>query len=143
MRIPQSLRRIAVLAMYGAYIAGAVMQWRVQTFGEDRQLILSLFIVSFTIGALLFATTRYMSWSSAKDATLDEREIATRNDTYRQAYRMVAWCSIALLAIWYAMPLMEKPLAPQTAGNVLFWGYVLLISTLPASLLAWKDRPAA
>ncbi len=137
------LRRFAVVLMYGAYVAGAVMQWRARTIGENRTVILALFMASFAIGALLFALTRYMRWAAANDARLDEREIATRNAVYRSAYHIAAWVSVLLLVCWYVGPLISQPLTPGTNGNVLFWGYVLLMSTLPAALLAWRDRPVA
>ena len=141
MTLPRSIRRLAVVSMYGAYLAGGIMQWRVRAAGQDRQVILATFLFAFVVGAFLFVSTHYMRWTGAKENALDEREIVTRNAVYRTAYSLMAWFSFALLAWWYVGRLVAPPLTPETDVNAIFWGWVLLFSTLPASLLAWKDRP--
>ena len=141
MTLPRSIRRLAVVSMYGAYLVGGIMQWRVREIGQNRQAILTAFLFAFAIGAVLFVSTHYMRWTAAKDAALDEREIATRNAVYRTAYGVMAWSSVFLLAWWYAGRFMAPPLTLETDVNVMFWGYVLLLSTLPAALLAWNDHP--
>ena len=140
MRIPLPMRRTTVLSMYGAYIAGAIMQWRVTTIGENRQVILTVFLFAAAVGILLFAGAHYMRWIGSKESALDEREVAVRNGVYRSAYSIIAWASVGLLIWWCIGPLVSHPLTSDTNTNVLFWGYVLLVSTLPAALLAWKDR---
>ena len=139
MTIPIALRRAAVMLMVGAYLAGTILQWEQHEIARQPQanIILALFALSFAIGALLFAGTHYGRWGITKNKALDEREIATRNKVYAGAYQVMAWISAALLIWWqFAQP---RPLGVD--ANVVFWGYVLLISTLPASLLAWNDRP--
>lgn len=140
MRLPRALRRVAIILMYAAYLAGAVAQWRLHAPDANQQIVWILFLMAFGIGVALFATTHYLSWSGAKNTLLDEREIATRDSVYRQAYGIIAWVSVGILMLWYAAPLLASPLMASTNGNVLVWGYVLLISTLPAALLAWNDR---
>lgn len=142
MTIPRALRRIAIVSMYGAYLAGAVLQWRQTPDQPQANLILGVFLFAFALGAILFASTQYLRWSSAKDAALDERERATRDAVYGRAYSIMAWTSVLLLAWSYAWPLLQRPCPSgfDVNINVIFWGYVLLMSTLPASLLAWKDR---
>lgn len=141
MTIPRFVRRIAVVSMYGTYATGTILQWQVHNAGESRELILAIFILAFVIGGLLFVGTHYLRWVSARDNALDEREIAIRNAVYRTAYHFIAWFGIALLAIWYAAPYTAPSLTMATNFNVLFWGFVLLVATLPAALLAWGDRP--
>jgi hypothetical protein len=141
MTLPRGIRRFAVVSMYGAYLAGGIMQWRVNEIGQNRQAIFAAFLFAFAIGTILFVSTHYMRWTSAKEAALDEREIATRNAVYRSAYGVMAWLSVLVLVWWYVGRFVSPPLTLETDVNVMFWGYVLLLSTLPASLLAWNDRP--
>ena len=141
MTLPRGIRRLAVVSMYGAYLIGGIMQWRVREIGQDRQAIPAAFLFAFAIGTFLFVSTHYMRWTGAKDAALDEREIATRNAVYRTAYGVMAWSGVLLLAWWYVGRFVSPPSTLETDVNVMFWGYVLLLSTLPASLLAWNDRP--
>jgi magnesium-transporting ATPase (P-type) len=134
------LRRIIVAAMYGAYIAGAILQWQQHEITREPQasLILALFVASFALGALLFGIAHYGRWSSTTNKRLDEREIAARNAAYTRAYWIVAAVSAVWLG-WQTGRQLEHPFGVDS--NVLLWGYVLLITTLPATLLAWADRP--
>jgi hypothetical protein len=138
------LRRLAVALMYGAYCAGAApqLQWAQHEIPRQPQatIILVLFALSFAAGALLFVGAHYWRWGNAKTATLDEREIATRNRVYASAYRWVALISMVGCVAWQSG---WRPLHPLSVdSNVIVWGYVLLLATLPAALLAWTEPPA-
>jgi hypothetical protein len=69
------VRRLMVLSMYGAYFGGEILQWRQQGVAHRpvSWIILSLFLLSFGIGALLFGATSYGRWGMGKDEALDER----------------------------------------------------------------------
>jgi hypothetical protein len=135
------IRRLMVLAMYGAYFGGEILQWR-QLGVVHRPvswIILSIFLLSFSLGAILFGSTRYGRWGMGKDKSLDERELAVRNAIYKKSYSIVVLSSVFGLIIWY-MPA-HLIYIQLVDSNVFFWGWVLFIATLPSVLLAWVDQP--
>ena len=145
MIVPRTFQRIAIVLMYGAYVSGAILQWQQHEIVSypEQWIILGLFLFSFAVGAFLFALTHYMAWGAARYMNLDERERATRNAIYGSAYRIMAWSSLVLVTWWLLGSHVVQPRPFSVDANIIFWGYVLLIATLPASLLAWRDRPAA
>ena len=135
------VRRLMVLAMYGAYFGGEILQWRQQgvVHRPVSWIILSLFLLSFSLGALLFGATSYGRWGMGEDKSLDEREVAVRNAIYKKSYNIVVLVSVFGLLVWYLPAL---PVRFQLVdSNVVFWGWVLFIATLPSVLLAWVDQP--
>jgi len=143
-RLPPWACRLAVVLMYGAYAAGTVLQWQQNGAAAPqplRSIILALFALALLMGSFL-SVTYYWHWGTVKDTELDEREIATRNAAYVHAYRIIAVLSMAGSLWWISGPLLRQPAPLGVDANVLFWGYVLLLVTLPTALLAWKDRAA-
>jgi len=135
------IRRAIVFAMYGSYVVGAIAQWREHEVVRqpDQVVILVLFLVSLALGLLLFVGTHYGRWGTARSRLLDEREIAARNAIYVLAYRWIATISLVGCVAWQ---IGLEPLHPLSVdSNVLIWGYVLLLTTLPAALLAWMEKP--
>ena len=136
--------RLAVVLMYGSYVAGMVLQWEQNGAAAPqplRSVVLGLFALALLTGSFL-SVTYYWHWGTVNDGKLDERELATRNAAYVGAYRIIAVLSVAGSIWWLAGPLLRQPQALGTDANVLFWGYVLLLVTLPTALLAWRDRGA-
>ncbi len=135
------VRRLMVLVMYGAYFGGEILQWRQQgvVHRPVSWIILSIFLLSFSLGALLFGPTSYGRWGMGKEEFLDERELAVRNAIYKKSYSIVVLASVLGLLVWYLPAL---PVHIQLVdSNVFFWGWVLFIATLPSALLAWVDQP--
>ena len=134
-------RRAIVVAMYGCYAVGAIAQWREHEIVRqpNQVMILALFLVSFALGLVLFAGTHYGRWGTARSRLLDEREIAARNSIYVIAYRWIAIVSLVGCVAWQVGLEPNHPLGVDS--NVLLWGYVLLLTTLPTVLLAWMEEP--
>lgn len=135
------VRRAIVIAMYGSYVVGAIAQWRVHEIVRqpDQVIILVLFLISLALGLLLFAGTHYGRWGTARSRLLDEREIAARNAIYVLAYRWIATISLVGCVAWQIGLQPHHPLSVDS--NVLVWGYVLLLTTLPTALLACMEQP--
>jgi hypothetical protein len=126
--------------MYGAYCAGAALQWTQHEVPRQPQvlIILALFGISIAAGALVFVDGYYWRWSSAKVMVLDEREVAARDRVFSSAYRWIAGVSLVGCFAWQAGWNPTHPLSVDS--NVIFWGYMWLLATLPAALLAWTER---
>ncbi len=134
------LRRTVVIAMYATYVLGAIAQWRQHEMMHqpDQSIILILFFVSLALAALLFVGTHYGRWGTARPRFLDEREIAQRNAVYVWAYKWVAVVSLVGCVAWQVGVEPQHPMSVDS--NVLVWGYVLLLTSLPTALLAWTEK---
>jgi hypothetical protein len=130
-------RRFAVVLLYLSLLAGVVgsFWWR------DRQgpveLALALAVLTAFVGALvmLFRHTHYWHWGNAPDYQLDEFEVAARAFAYRFSYHAVAAVSIALLILFQFVEV------PRQSQGALVWNWLLFVLTLPAAVLAWRERP--
>ncbi|HZG07479.1 MAG TPA: hypothetical protein VEZ70_00700 [Allosphingosinicella sp.] len=138
-----AVRKSTVLVMYGAYGVACVL-W---VFAEGlRTLPIAISVVALlllSLGALilLFQKTRYWKWGNSPDAELDEFQISSRNAAYKNAYIIVA--SVSLLVMFAARIGYDvtQITVTESAGEILFWGWFLLVLTLPAALLAWTEKP--
>lgn len=136
-------RKTAVLTMYGAY-GIAVALWIVA--GGLRPLPIAITIVTLlllSMGSLivLFQRTRYWKWGNSPDAELDEFQVSSRNTAYKNAYFIIA--SVSLLVMFIARIGADTTdiEITESAREFLFWGWFLLVLTLPAALLAWTEKP--
>ena len=136
-------RKTAVLTMYGAY-GTAVTLWVIA--GGLRPLPMAVVIVTLllvSLGSLifLFQRTRYWKWGNSPDADLDEFQVASRNAAYKNAYIIVA--SLSLLVMFVARIASDTTdiTISESAREFMFWGWFLLVLTLPAALLAWTEKP--
>lgn len=136
-------RKIAVVVLYGAYGlaaalwigAGGLWPWPIAIA------VLLLGLAVFGALGMLFQNTRYWKWGNSPDADLDEFEIASRNNAYRSAYVAVATFSLlAMLMARIGADLIPLRLS-DTAIELLFWGWFLVVTTLPAAILAWTEKP--
>ncbi len=140
-----SARRAAVLAAYGGYAFGACAWIGEGGLRTPAALAVTLAGFAVTLGALsvLFRGTRYWRWGNAPDAQVDEFELATRNAAYRHAYTAVSSLGLLGLLAWRiagdAGALSDAFFRGPTP-DLLFWGWMLLVLTLPAALLAWTTR---
>jgi len=138
-----SARKTAVVVMYGAY-GVAVALWAAA--GGLRPLPMAALIVGLlllSLGALivLFQRTRYWKWGNSPDADLDEFQIASRNAAYKTAYIIVAALTLLIMFIGRVGSDTTEVAISESAREIMFWGWFLLVLTLPAALLAWTEKP--
>jgi hypothetical protein len=104
---------------------------------------IAMLIGSVAAAWVLLYRTPYWNWGNAPDGSLDERELAVRNRSYRVAYS--AYAAITLLPVVYVSIAIDHPSLwlPRTYDEVsrIVWGLILVGGTLPSALLAWDDRP--
>ncbi len=141
---PRSFRRLAVAAMYGAYLVGALLH-----LGSGTPLVryagVTLIVVAYGLFARL-ATTPFWRPGNAPAARLDERELLIRNRIYMRAYAVIAVLPL-IAALYTGLALDDGRLAPHLwlprsfhQASILFWGWFLLMLTLPAAMLAWEGE---
>lgn len=136
-------RKTLVLTLYGAY-GLAVALW--VAAGGLQPLPVAISIVTLlliSLGALiiLFQRTRYWKWGNSPDANLDEFQVASRNAAYKSAYFIVASVSLLVMLIARIGADTTDIVITESAREFLFWGWFLLVFTLPAALLAWTEKP--
>jgi hypothetical protein len=142
-QLSASARKATVLVMYGAYAVACAL-WLI--VGGLKTVAAALAIVALlllSLGALilLFQNTRYWKWGNSPDADLDEFQISSRNAAYKSAYVIIASFSLlAMLAARIGHDVTQFTV-PESAREFLFWGWFLLVLTLPAALLAWTEKP--
>lgn len=134
--------RPSVVAMYGCYAAG-LATFLAAGPGLVRAIGLALMVAA---GLVAFRLYRSPYWRAGSETAtgLDEREDALRARAYKRAYSVVAgfWL-IGLIYVALAFDDGRVRLwLPSTyqQANALFWGVMLLVTTLPASLLAWDGE---
>jgi len=136
-------RKTGVVVLYGAYALGSALWIGAGGLRSWPIAVAVLLLVLAVFGALgmLFQRTHYWKWGNSPDADLDEFEIASRNSAYKNAYVVVA--TLSLLGMLIAR--IGGDLVPfrlsETALELLFWGWFLIVTTLPAAILAWTEKP--
>lgn len=136
-------RKTGVVVLYGAYGlaaalwigAGGLRPWPIAIA------VLLLVLAVFGSLGMLFQSTRYWKWGNAPDACLDEFEIASRNSAYKSAYVVVATASLLGMLIARIGADLIPFRFSETALELLFWGWFLIVTTLPAAILAWTEKP--
>lgn len=136
-------KKAGIVVLYSAYGlaaalwigAGGLRPWPVAVA------VVILMLAVFGSLGMLFQRTHYWKWGNSPDAELDEFEIASRNSAYKTAYVLVASLSLlAMLAARIGADLVAFTFS-ETARELLFWGWFLLVATLPAAILAWTEKP--
>jgi hypothetical protein len=142
-RLSASARKITVLVMYGAYglacalwVAAGGLKTAPTAIGIVALLLLSLGAV-----ILLFQNTRYWKWGNSPDAELDEFQLSSRNAAYKNAYVIIASFSLLVMLAARIGHDVTQFTVTESAREFLFWGWFLLVLTLPAALLAWTEKP--
>jgi hypothetical protein len=139
------VRRALVIGMYGGYLAYMVLRGLASHLdnGPLGLLGIAMLIGSVAAAWVLLYRTPYWNWGNAPDGSLDERELAVRNRSYRVAYS--AYAAVTLLPVVYVSIAIDHPSLwlPRTYDEVsrIVWGLILVGGTLPSALLAWDDRP--
>ena len=142
-RLSAAARKATVIVMYGAYGVACAL-WLI--VGGLKTVPAALAIVALlllSLGALilLFQNTRYWKWGNSPDADLDEFQISSRNAAYKSAYIIVASFSLLVMLAARIGHDVTPFTVTESAREFLFWGWFLLVLTLPAALLAWTEKP--
>lgn len=135
-------RKTTVLTMYGAYAAACAL-WLAAGGLKSVPVaaaVVALLLLSMGALILLFQRTRYWKWGNSPDADLDEFQIASRNAAYKNAYVIVASLSLLFMLGARVGYDITRLTVSDSAGEFLFWGWFLLVLTLPAALLAWTEN---
>lgn len=143
-RLSAPQRRATVVAIYASYVAAALL-WVIAATSNAVVLLLFVLLLSASGIAivLLFKGTRYWRWGNAPDHLLDEFEVSTRNAAFRHAYWIIAVLPAAyLFATQHAQDSIGWMIGDRVR-DVLFWGWYLLVLTLPAATLAWQEDARA
>jgi ABC-type multidrug transport system permease subunit len=143
-KVNPGLRRAIVLAMYGGYVAGAILGHISRTHHSTLLAVASFAVLAAAMaGALtVFYRTGYWTWVFGREANVDERQKAVRNLVYGYCYALyfalslvaVLYCEIASDAHWW---LPNRNLD----ADWIFWGVLAYGLTLPSAMLAWVDQP--
>ena len=135
-------RKVIVVVMYGAFAAAAGL-WAAAGGLKPlpvAALVTAGILVSLAALVMLLQGTHFWRWGNAPDQDLDEFERASRNEAYRTSYVTVATLSLlALISIRIGSDLTTFRIA-DSAMDILFWGWFLLVVTLPTAVLAWKAK---
>jgi hypothetical protein len=103
--------------------------------------IVALLLLSLGAVILLFQNTRYWKWGNSPDAELDEFQLSSRNAAYKNAYVIIASFSLLVMLAARIGHDVTQFTVTESAREFLFWGWFLLVLTLPAALLAWTEKP--
>ena len=136
-------RRALVLTTYLGYL-GMVLAWSVLEQPLRWLFVLPLgFAAILAMGLLLMP--QLLGISEGADEQLDERQVAVRNRTYLNAYRILG-ALVILTALYYMLAQGGGWWLPSSdlETQAFFWGSWLLALTLPTALTAWSepDLPA-
>lgn len=139
--VPRTARRLLVVVAYVGY-ALLVLAWSFLPAPAKWFPIVPLGLAVVTAAGLLLAP-RLLGVSDGADDELDERQLAVRNRTYLNAYRVLGLLVI-LAALYHMIAVSSERGAlwlPRSdlAAQGLFWGAWLVAVTLPAALAAWTE----
>ncbi len=131
----QSRRRLLVVATWTSYLlAGAV------AYSYGRFAASPLFLASGATACVLTKITRIygLGMRRAELALVDERMTQMRTTALARSYGVLSLLLLCAVAGWLPVA------ATNDQQQYLFWGALLVVSTLPNALLAWSepDSPA-
>jgi hypothetical protein len=136
--IKQNVRRAIVL---GCYLGGILMAfgWTLEQPLRWFLVIPCGFICILCMGSLMTPYT--LGVSDGTDEMLDERQLQRRNKTYLEAYRIIGLLVMFAALYFYIAGTSRKWWLPKSEYeiNVVFWGTMLLVITLPTALAAWSE----
>ncbi len=152
--LPRFIIRLGILAMYIGYPAGcSLLIWlggqdNSGAQGDIRYLGYMLIAASALGFFILSSKISFWRFVLTGPSSLDERELKERNAAFQFAYSSLA--AVITIAVVYA--LISTGLN-STLGlglwlptsfsdwNLVLWGMMIIVYTLPTSHLAWCERP--
>jgi len=146
--LSRAARRRLVIGAYGGYLALVVFWALSSRAGAPWLMVFALLaglVTLYSYGRLLY-TGGFWNLANNPDDRLDERQRRVRDAAYRWAYAISSATVFLALLYWYiAADVADadklKLWLPSTFGerNAVFWGAWLLLTTLPAAVLAWLE----
>jgi hypothetical protein len=139
----QRNRRLAVLALYGAYPFAVGMFAQ----GPTHPAWYGAGLAPMAVVAMTFWVLNQFSvpYAEASGAAPDERQVEVRNRSFFRAYQFLAgitsfWLLYQSLGISVQRKLPQLWL-PQTYSehSVVFWTFLILALTVPNAILAWAE----
>ncbi|HVT36632.1 MAG TPA: hypothetical protein VHE37_13670, partial [Nevskiaceae bacterium] len=153
-------RRAAVLMIYIGYAVGVYCWLKGEALGVDWVMGAAvLAFVECAIGVLLlFRWSRYGLWGHMwrwksemplrnwlhgdpqvmKD--FDERELAVRDRAHVAAYSIYTTLTMLLFSVYdVALAQRNPPQLSFEQAQLILWGLIVTVLTLPAAILAWSD----
>jgi MFS family permease len=136
-------RRGSVVALYGSYVLICASVAIVANFagaiaGVIGGALMIAGIAAACYGVITLLGRTFVNAPNIRDAALDERQRARRNDALVRAYPVVGmFTAVSLLYVMagYAWPLVRN----YTVIEALFWGVFLLAISLPSAIIAWTE----
>ncbi len=136
-------RRWSVVALYGAYVLICASTVIVANFASRAVQAAGLALLVAGVAAAAYGVftllgRTFVNAPNIRDAALDERQRARRNEALVRAYPFVG--IFAALGLVYMMIGDAWPLVRNfTVIEALFWGVFLLAISLPSSIIAWTE----
>jgi len=144
----QRLRRRVVVAMYGSWLLiplGLVLSY--QARGNWIHAVvgaLGLCVLSIaTLSSIWLGRRTYVNLPQLADRELDERLVQIKNQAYRTAFQIFI---VMIVAAWplSLLLLFNNPGGQGVTGAlVTFGGAMLLATTLPTAIVAWREPDPA
>ncbi|HEY4888134.1 MAG TPA: hypothetical protein VIJ58_06100 [Candidatus Dormibacteraeota bacterium] len=137
-------RRRMVVGTYGGWllIAAIVKVWSVTSGGWFVSMCV-LGIANATIQLVWLWRRTYINAPQLAESELDERLVQISNQAFRTAYRVLV--PVAFIAWGLSSTVLEWQ--PNDQGKVdafvIFFGAALLATTLPTTILAWREPDPA
>jgi hypothetical protein len=145
MNISRRQRRLHVLGLYGGYLAVALSWALASHLGQPLLFVLVIAFGLVFLNSLVKLGLGHKPWNitGKPDAELDERQVQLRNRVYYLAYGLLSSILGVGLIYWYIATDAQRlalwlPSSPVEVGAV-FWGLLLLLSSLPTAVLAWLE----
>lgn len=140
-RVPRRQRQLAAAGLVNLVVTPLLIVW------VGFPALLGV-LLHFVLIYLLHRSTRLIT--EAHDHMLDERQLAQRNHSYYQAYRVLSTLVVilAMAVIFFAAGsdfLADESLQYYDIRvswdqiNAFFWAGLMATATLPAALLAWRE----
>lgn len=138
------MRRVAVVGLYSSYLAGAVIWNWTEGPAQSHWFWAAPLCLVLCVVCVAQIAQRYWFWGNAGDCALDEREVALRNRAYLTAYTILGVG--AIMVALYALIAFEAGLwlpNEYAQAYAILWGVLILVTMLPASVLAWGEPDSA
>lgn len=136
-------RRLSVVALYGSYVilctSAAIAANLIAPVA--RAVSLALLIAGVTAaayGVFTLMGRTFVNAPNVRDAELDERQRARRNEALVRAYPVIGMFAALCLAYTIAGDFWPA-LHNFTIVEALFWGTLLLAISLPSAIVAWTE----
>jgi hypothetical protein len=112
-------------------------------FPSSITLLIVIFVATLSLEALWLGRRNSINTPALLDIELDERLVQTRNAAFRTAFRIFAPTAI----VGWLLSMFAIRAQPNDAGMLsamlLFLGAVLLGTTLPTAIVAWREPDPA